>query len=39
MVPEATSVCQYEHLFAVLKTVSDDAVHRVQDIWDAKLTT
>ena len=37
-VPEATNACQYDHIFTRLKAVIRGAVHRVQAIWDTKLT-
>ena len=38
-VPEATILCQGDQLCARLKALIDGAVHRVQSIWDTKLTT
>ena len=37
-VPEATSVCQYDHLCVGLKAEIDGVFHRVQAIFDTKLT-
>ena len=37
--PESTNACQDDQLCARLKAVIDGAVHRVQYIWDAKLST
>ena len=36
--PEATTVCQYGQLFALLKAEIDGAFHGVQDIRDKNLT-
>ena len=36
---EATIVCQYYQLCAVLKSVIDGDVHGVQDIWGASSST
>ena len=38
-VPKITNTCQDDHICAGLKAVIDSAVHRVQYIWDTKLTT
>ena len=37
--PESTTVCQGDHICAVLKAGIDGAVHRVQDIWDDNFST
>ena len=37
--PEATKRCQYDQIFSGLKVVTDGSVHRVQAIWDSKLST
>ena len=37
-VPESTSPCHDDHTFAGLKAVINGTVHRVQAIWDTKLT-
>ena len=37
--PESTNACQDDQLCARLKAVIDGAVHRVQYIWDANLST
>ena len=36
---KATNACQDDHICAVPKVVIDEAVHGVQDIWDANLST
>ena len=37
--PEDTHVCQYDQLCAGLMAVISWVVHRIQDIWDVKLST
>ena len=37
--PEDTHVCQYGELCAGLMAVISWVVHRIQDIWDVKLST
>ena len=37
--PKATNKYQDDHIYAGLKVVIDRAIHRVQDIWDANLST
>ena len=36
--PEAANAFKYDHICAVLKTVTDEAVHGVQSIWDPNYT-
>ena len=37
--PESTTVCQDDHMFALLKAVIDENVHGDQSIWDANSST
>ena len=36
--PEATMVCQDDQLCSGFKVVTNDAIHRVQALWDKKLS-
>ena len=38
-VPEATMVCQYEQLCAVIKAGIDGTIRGVQALWDENLST